>query len=590
MIGQHVQNYTITSYLGEGGMGTVYRASDTMLGRDVALKMLHGTLISQPQFLDRFKKEARILAQLLHPNIAVIYNFIGQDNNHFMVMEYVEGNNLDTLLRKYKQVSYEIVVPVFLQVLEGLHHAHKKGIFHRDIKPSNLILTPDGTVKLMDFGIAKVAGEQRLTQVNRVVGTIEYMPPELIEGKEPSISSDIYAAGVTMYELLTGKLPFESTTDYTLMQEIVKKKPISADKLNAAVPPALSNIVMKALEKKPESRYTDAKAFQQTLSAAFPNLREIDLSLLNKPVAAVAQKVQVVTQPKTKSKPTVLQTTGVNDKLKPFSLVQTVQQKIRVKQNAPVLIGIVSLLLAAVVAFNMLTKKENTISQATLSADQNEINKPAEKTRKNNNNIIPVSTDTTTNHIVSIPTRNDLPVTKNDFINEPTDEKKKDEKKKDPLLNNNKKQTDKTGTAINEEKKETSSSVVVPEKKEEVKKTEEAALKTPRAIRLNARLDVDLYLREAINETTARQGQFLFFSVSNPVSYNGEVIIAKGASASGRIKNISKKKISIVLTNVTSTSGQTLPFETVELSGRIEEIISSRNYSGTLKKGTTINF
>jgi len=168
-------------------MGTVYKATDTVLGREVALKMLHTPLINQAQFLERFRKEARILAQLLHPNIAVIYNFIEQNNSHYMVMEYVEGKNLDSLLRQQRVLSYQVVVPVFIQALEGLHHAHKKGIFHRDIKPSNLILTPDGTVKLMDFGIAKMAGEQRMTQVNRVVGTVEFMAPELIQANYPSV-------------------------------------------------------------------------------------------------------------------------------------------------------------------------------------------------------------------------------------------------------------------------------------------------------------------------------------------------------------------------------------------------------------------
>lgn len=250
MIGQQIQNYIIVSKLGQGGMGTVYKAVDNVLGREVALKMLNTVMINQPQVLDRFKKEAQVLARLLHPNIAVIYNLIEQEQQHFMVMEYVEGKNLDEILRQHKSIPYQVVVLIFMQALEGLHHAHRKGIFHRDIKPSNLILTPDGIVKLMDFGIAKVAGEQRMTQVNKVIGTIEFLAPEIIEGKEPSVSSDIYAAGVTMYELLSGKLPFESNTDFNLMQEILKKKPLAPEKLNSAVPKALSNIVMKALEKK----------------------------------------------------------------------------------------------------------------------------------------------------------------------------------------------------------------------------------------------------------------------------------------------------------------------------------------------------
>ncbi len=586
MIGQHVQNYTITSYLGEGGMGTVYRASDTMLGRDVALKMLHATLISQPQFLERFKKEARVLAQLLHPNIAVIYNFIGQDSNHFMVMEYVEGSNLDMLLKKHRLLPYTVVVPFFLQVLEGLNHAHKKGIFHRDIKPSNLIVTPDGTVKLMDFGIAKIAGEQRLTQVNKVVGTIEYMAPELIEGKDPSIASDIYSAGVTMYELLTGKLPFESTTDYTLMQEIIKKKPVSVDKLNAAVPAALSNIIMKTLEKKPESRYVNAKAFQQALAIAFPTVREVDLNLLYKPVAPVTE---VFSQPKKKIKPTTFQSTAAESVKRSLPVLQTIQQKVLTKQKAPVLIGIISLLLASVVAFTKLNQKEEVpISEQTNTPGQAEKNAAVEKNEASNT-IASVNTDTIAGNVIPV-SATDLTVRKTEIVSD-IPEEKKEERKKDITAKDIKKQTENKETVKKEEKKDLPP-IVIPEKKEDPVyiKPGEPARKTPQTMRLNTRLEVNLYLRDAISEATAREGQILNFTVPNPVSYNGEVIIASGAKATGRIKNLTKKKISIVLSSVASTSGQVLFFEGSELSGRIDEIISSRNYTGTLRKGATITF
>ena len=132
MIGERIHNYEINAHLGEGGMGNVFRATDGMLGREVALKMLHPQLTIQPQFLERFKKEARILAQLLHPNIAVLYNFIEQGGNHFMVMEYVEGTSLDELLRTYHVLPTEFVAPVFIQALEGLHHAHRKNIFYNN--------------------------------------------------------------------------------------------------------------------------------------------------------------------------------------------------------------------------------------------------------------------------------------------------------------------------------------------------------------------------------------------------------------------------------------------------------------------------
>ncbi|MFZ1529398.1 MAG: serine/threonine-protein kinase, partial [Ferruginibacter sp.] len=289
MIGEKIHSYEISEHLGKGGMGNVYKATDTMLGRDVALKMLHPQLTVQEQFLERFKKEARVLAQLLHPNIAVIYNFIEQGGNHFMVMEYVDGTNLDDLLKKHKTLPAEFVIPVFIQVLEGLKHAHRKNIFHRDIKPANIMLTPDDTVKLMDFGIAKVAGEQKMTQVNKIVGTVEFMAPELLQGKDASAASDIYAAGVTLYELICGKLPFEADTDFSLMQAIMKEKVIHPAKCNANIPKALSDIIMKALDKNPAARFADAAAFQQALMAAFPNYRHINLASLNVASAAYAQ-------------------------------------------------------------------------------------------------------------------------------------------------------------------------------------------------------------------------------------------------------------------------------------------------------------
>ncbi|HEY2720953.1 MAG TPA: serine/threonine-protein kinase [Chitinophagaceae bacterium] len=359
MIGKQVQNYEIKSHLGEGGMGTVFRASDSILNRDVALKMLHTPLLQQPLFLERFKKEARVLAQLLHPNIAVIYNMIEQDNNHFMVMEYVEGKNLDALVRQYRTLSYKIVVPVIIQALEGLGHAHRKGIFHRDIKPSNLILKSDGTVKLMDFGIAMVAGEQRMTQVNRVVGTVEYIAPEIIQGKEPSIATDLYAMGITMYELLTGKLPFEGNSDYNLMQDILKKKPLDVNKLNLSVPKALSDIVMKTLEKKPGDRFADARALQNALINAFPDLRTAELT-----ESYVSAAAQYVSSPsislKKKVTPQATQVFEGGASSGSFGIVGKLKQKALAKENRLLVICGSVVLLTAVMAFIFMPHGSNS--------------------------------------------------------------------------------------------------------------------------------------------------------------------------------------------------------------------------------------
>lgn len=586
MIGQQIQNYTITSYLGEGGMGTVYRASDTMLGRDVALKMLHGTLVSQPQFFERFKKEARVLAQLLHPNIAVIYNFIGQENNHFMVMEYVEGSNLDALLRKHRIFPFHVVVGIFLQVLEGLQHAHRKGIFHRDIKPANLIMTPDGIVKLMDFGIAKIAGEQRLTQVNRVVGTIEYMAPELIEGKDPSVASDIYATGVTMYELLTGKLPFEGNTDFTLMQDILKKRPVSIDKLNSSVPPALSAIVMKTLEKKPENRYADARSFQQALVKAFPNIKEIDTSAW--PTQAPAtQHIQAVTQSLDRIRPTTLQT----GERKPVFLskfnFEEIRKKIFTREKAPIVIGSISILVALAVLLPQLLKQQSPDpAEDDIIAQHSSVSEPDSiVTRQNSSKPVSFSSITDT---PARSNRFEIPVTDQPVV---PDKAKETEKKNDRKKDNQENQKKENKTSNEPEKQQEIKPVVnpEPEKKQDIVPSEPEP-KSLRSVRLNTRIEVNLLLREALTESTAHEGQVLHFTVTSPVVYNGETIIPRGAAATGRIKNVGKKKMSIVLNSVTAAGGQSLPFEAIELSGRIDDIIAARNYSGTLKKGTTINF
>lgn len=267
MEGRLIHQYRIDSLLGKGGMGTVFLATDILLERPVAIKMLHSHLQSQPTFIERFRNEALVLARLNHPNIATLYNFLQDGSDYFMAMEYVEGDSLEAIIRRVGRLPMGISAGIIHQALEGLYHAHRKGVLHRDIKPANLILTPDGVVKLMDFGIARVVGEQRVTQANRVVGTLEYMAPELIKGQEPAVTSDIYAMGVLLYELLTGKLPFSSSTDFDLMQSILKDKVIAPRVHNNQIDRQIEAIVLKALEKDPANRFVDAKEFQLALQS-----------------------------------------------------------------------------------------------------------------------------------------------------------------------------------------------------------------------------------------------------------------------------------------------------------------------------------
>ena len=594
MIGKYIHTYQITQRLGEGGMGVVYKASDTVLGREVALKMLHGQLIRQSQFLDRFKKEARVLAQLLHPNIAVIYNFIEQDENHFMVMEYVQGKNLDELLRQQQTLSYETVVAIFLQALEGLQHAHKKGIYHRDIKPSNFILSPDGTVKLMDFGIAKIAGEQRLTQVNRVVGTIEFMAPELIEGKDPSIASDIYAAGVTMYELLTGKLPFQGNTDFNLMQEILKTKPLSLDKFNASIPKALSAIVLKSLEKKPENRFEDARAFRTALLQAFPNCKDIDLSqVVNTPVSApVTQLIDFSTNGQYGARPTAMVDSPATTIQQAAPLGNRIQDFIEKRKW---ILAAVFLLLAigvGAIVRNMGDSSADVIVANTDSVN-NKINKSNKTETENSGNGGNIGTNTTNTNELSPDKNKKVQVILPEDIN--SVEKKQEEKKTEKTKT---RKEEETNVVIPEEpKKEPEKKETIPEPEKKIEKLElkesndryKPNKRSKNSVTIEDRLRIEMRLRDNVSESSVQQGQSLSFVVNDPVKYSGHVIIAEGAVANGYVKSVNGSKIMVVINSVRSVDGQVIEFQErdANLGGNL---FKGKNCWAITKKGYTINY
>lgn len=265
MIGRTIQNYHVEELLGEGGMGTVYRGTDTLLRRPVAIKMLHPHLLKDSTFMERFRNEAVLSAQLNHPNVATLYNLLHDRTDNLMVMELVDGFTIERLLTKHGKLSLETTFRIIVQALDGLQHAHNKGILHRDIKPANLMLTHEGGVKLMDFGIARLVGSQRLTRADRVVGTLEYMAPELLNGAEPSVQSDLYAMGVLMYEMLSGKMPFEPTTESTLITQILTKKPIPIRNRIADLPRSVEEILDKLLQKKPEKRFDKASDLKYAL-------------------------------------------------------------------------------------------------------------------------------------------------------------------------------------------------------------------------------------------------------------------------------------------------------------------------------------
>ncbi len=265
MIGTQLGNYRVVARLGEGGMGTVYRAVDTMLDRDVALKVLRPELALQAALVDRFRAEAVALARLRHEHIAALYGLDRQGDEYVMVMEYVSGETLEARLKREGRLRWDDALPIMRGVLDALGHAHVRGVVHRDIKPANVMIDADATVKVMDFGIARLMGENRQTRAGVAIGTPSYMAPEQLRGEDVDGRTDLYAAGALLFELLTGRVAFEADSDYSLMMQQLNEPPAAPSSITAGVPRALDAVVARAMAKKPAQRFATASDFARAL-------------------------------------------------------------------------------------------------------------------------------------------------------------------------------------------------------------------------------------------------------------------------------------------------------------------------------------
>jgi serine/threonine-protein kinase len=266
MIGTQIENYLIQAQLGEGGMGVVYRALETHLDRTVAIKVLNADLARDPSIVERFRSEARAQANLNHTNIATLYAFLVFQGNPVMVMEYVEGETFQQMVHRRGPLPAQEAIPLFRQALLGISAAHRMGIVHRDIKPSNLMLNRSGIVKVMDFGIAKVASAARnLTRTGTQMGTAYYMSPEQVKGERVDIRSDIYSLGITLYELLTANVPFSSNSEFEILNDHVNTPPPPPSKFYPYLAKGLENIILKSLEKNPDQRFQTAEEFGAAL-------------------------------------------------------------------------------------------------------------------------------------------------------------------------------------------------------------------------------------------------------------------------------------------------------------------------------------
>ncbi len=256
--------YEVLEVIGAGGMGKVYKVRNTLSNRIEAMKIVLPDLENDPQLTTRFLREIQVLAGLSHPNIVALHTALQSENRVLMILELVEGTPLsDRILRG--PVSVQECVSYAYQILDALNYAHRQGVVHRDIKPENIILTREGIVKLVDFGIARTAFSPSLTVTGAAIGSLYYLSPEQVQGATPDARSDIYSLGVTLYELLTGTRPIKGDTAYSLMNAHLRTIPDAPHRVAPGVPPALSEIIMKSLAKSPAKRYQSAAEFQADL-------------------------------------------------------------------------------------------------------------------------------------------------------------------------------------------------------------------------------------------------------------------------------------------------------------------------------------
>jgi beta-lactam-binding protein with PASTA domain len=265
--------YRVVSRLGSGGMADVYLAQDTLLGRQVALKLLHHRFSSDQEFVERFRREASSAAGLSHPNVVSVYDRGEWDGTYYIAMEYLPGRSLKAVLREHGQLAPDDAIDIAIQILLALRFAHKRGIIHRDIKPHNVILDEEGRAKVTDFGIAR-AGASDMTMTGSIMGTAQYLSPEQAQGYAVSEASDIYAVGVVLYELLTGGVPFEGESAVTIALKQVSVQPTPPSQRNPQVSPALDAVVLRAMAKDPAARFAGADeliaALQQARAGVAP--------------------------------------------------------------------------------------------------------------------------------------------------------------------------------------------------------------------------------------------------------------------------------------------------------------------------------
>lgn len=289
VIGEQVGGYRIVEQRGQGGMSTVYRAYHAALDRYVALKVLHPMFKGDREFLARFQREARIVARLEHPNIVAIYDFSEHEGTPYLVMRFVEGRTLKALLSEEHPLPLPRILDILRPVCEALEYAHGQGVLHRDVKPSNVLIERDGKVFVTDFGLAKMvqSGDATISQ-DRMIGTPQYISPEQAKGEAVDQRTDLYSLGVVLYEMVVGRVPYTADTPFAVVHDHIFSPLPLPSRVNPAVPPAVEQVILKALAKAPADRYQTALEFFRSLAAAVEPLGESPVVAMPPPAPAPA--------------------------------------------------------------------------------------------------------------------------------------------------------------------------------------------------------------------------------------------------------------------------------------------------------------
>ena len=284
--------YEVLERIGAGGMAIVYKAKDLLLNRVVTIKVLRDQFVTDEDFIRRFRREAQSAASLSHPNIVSVYD-VGKDGDtEYIVMEYVEGRNLKEIIREYAPLSTDQSINLGRQITEAIQNAHEHHIIHRDIKPHNILVTADGHAKVTDFGIARAVSSATVTHTGDIIGSVHYLSPEQAKGLQSNEQSDIYSLGIILYELITGKVPYDGETPITIALKHLQEQPILPSKINPRIEKEFESVIMRAIAKSPEQRYLSAKDLLEDLKhiQAGRPITQSEIPLVDDPEATQTHK------------------------------------------------------------------------------------------------------------------------------------------------------------------------------------------------------------------------------------------------------------------------------------------------------------